>query len=521
MKSINRLLFVSVLSLSLLSSALVAEGLKKEKLSDCDYTLLKVCEGIIQLFKQFPDAVWPGYNLAMRPFVVYMPGKWVLLFNCSEEIDGFTSYPEDWPDLGTDVQFHKGQYKDLVGQLGFGLSIDTVEVAAVPFEEKSEVELFGFIVHENFHQYQQYSKHPAFGEIVWEREEKYPIQDCENTALAYLEMRLLMDALEMAKADNEKECGKYVRHFVAVRDHRWNRDPFVVRYEQGQEINEGTARYVEIKSIALVTQLKYTSSLKGLISPLSEDFSSISMPEYLLENFRERITGSSISPEDVSRYRIYPVGSAQGFLLDYFKIDWKSEAQQAGPEFTFVQLFRDHLKIDESQLGDLLKEAKNNYNYEDVLTSTDKLIQEYLDGYNEELKSFEAQPGYRIEICLISSGVLRSRSSRAKKWIVEEGTRELRNHYNVYSLKNNNLLLQVHDTGLFELNDWDAYRRKVVFFVPEITSISLDGEQRKPAEGILYQFKNIEMLGKNFKFSYAKAGNITIADDSVSIDLVR
>lgn len=522
MKSINKFMLVSVLSLLLLSSALVAEGLKKEKLSDYDYTLLKVCEGVIQLFKQFPDSVWPGYNLAERPFIVYMPGEWVLLFNCSEEIDGFSSYPEDWPDLGTDVLFHKGQYKDLVGQLGFGLSIDTVEVAAVPFVERSEVELFGFIVHENFHQYQQFCKHPAFGEIVWEREEKYPIQDRENTALAYLEMRLLMDALKMAKADNEEKCGEYVKQFVAVRNYRWKRnDPFVAKYEQGQEINEGTARYVEIKSIALMTQLKYKSSLKGLTSSLSEDFSSISMPEYLLMDFKERMTGNSVSPEDMPRNRIYPVGSAQGFLLDYFKIDWKGKAQQAGPKFTFSQLFRDHLEIDESQLGDLLKEAKNNYNYEDALVSTDELIQEYSDGYNEELKSFEAQPGYRIEIYLISSGVFRSRSSSAKKWIANKGTQELRNHYSIYTLKSNNILLQVHDTGVFEQNDWDAYRRKVVFFVPEITSISLDGNSLKPAAGTLYQFKNIEMLGKNFKFSYVKAGNIIITDDSVRINLIR
>jgi hypothetical protein len=504
----------------LLSPVLVAEELKKEKLSAYNHTALKVCEGVIQLFKQLPDSVWPGYNLAKRPFIFYMPGKWALLFNYSKEIDGFTSYPGDWPDLGTDVLFHQGQYKDFTGQLAFGLSIDTVEVAAVPFMEKSEVDIFGFIVHENFHQYQKYGKHRAFGEIAWEREEKYPIQDRENTALAYLEMRLLMDALEMSRIDQIRKCEDYVKQFVAVRNYRWKEsDPFVARYEQGQEINEGIAQYVEIKSIDLMTQLKYNSSLSGLTSSLLEDFSSISMPQYLLKDFQLRITGNSVSPEDMLRNRIYPVGSAQGYLLDYFKIDWKDKAQQAGPEFTFAKLLRDHLGVDESQVEDLLKEAKNNYGYEEVLTSTEELLQEYLDGYSKELESFEAQPGYRIEIDLSSGGLSRSRSSATKKWIVDKGTRELRRHFNIYVLKSNDLLLQVHDTGLFEQNDWDAYKRKVVFFVPEIISLSLDNKSLEPAKGALYQFNNIEIHGNNFKFSYSKPGTITFTGNSVKVNL--
>jgi len=517
MKAIIRLFLVPILCLLFIYSTLFVTDLKSEKLSEYDYTLLKVCEGVIQLFKQLPDSVWPGYNLAEKPFMVYMPGKWALLFSHSEEIDGFTLYPEDWPDLGTDLLFHPGQYRDLAGQLAFDLSIDRVKVTAVPFMEESEVDFFGFIVHENFHQYQ----YDAFGEIAWEREERYPIQDKENTALAYLEMRLLMDALEMTKADNEKKCAEYVKQFVAVRNHRWKQSsPFVARYEQGQEINEGTAKYVEIKSIYLLRQLKYNSSLRDLTSTLSEDFSSISIPEYLLKDFQERITANSISPEDMSRYRVYPVGSAQGFLLDYFHIDWKNKAQQAGPEFTFAQLFRDHLGIAESQLEDLLKEAKSNYGYEEALASTDSLIREYLAGYNRELESFEAQPGYRIEIDLSSRGLRRSRSSSARKWMVDKGSRELRRHFNIYVLENKDLLLQVQDTGLFEQNDWDNKIKKVVFFIPEITSISLDGKPLELTEGTLYQFRNIEMLGKNLKLSYSKSGTITISDRKVRINLI-
>lgn len=522
MKTIVGLILGSLLCLSFIGSPLLAEDLKKEKLSDQDLNALKVCEGVIQLFKQFPDSVWPGYNLAKRPFIFYMPER-AFLFNYSKEIEGFTAYPKDWPDLGTSVLVHAGQYNNLAGQLYFDLRIDTVDVVAIPFVEKTNVELFGYIVHENFHEYQQYGEHSTFGEIPWEREEKYPSCDRQNTALAYLEMRLLMDALAMMKIDNKKKCEEYVRQFVAVRDFRWKKsDPFVKRYEQGEEINEGTAKYVEVKSVSLVPQLKYRSSLDGLTTPLLKDFDSLSLFEYLMHDFQKRITGSSVSPMDVGRYRIYPVGATQGVLLDYFKIDWKDKAQKAGPEFTYAQLFKENLNIDENQLGKLLKKAKKNYDYEKILASTDKLIGKYTEGYNKDLASFEAQSGYRIEIDLVSKNLSRSSMSSAKTWIVDRGTKFLRSHYDVYVLRsilNTDLLLEVHNTGLFEQNDWDAKTKKIVFFVSEITSFSLDGKLITLTEAAQSQFKNIEMIGKDFKFSYSKAGTVTVADHRVRINL--
>jgi hypothetical protein len=523
MKTTIAFFLVSVLCLSFIYSPLLAEDLKSDKLSDQDLNALKVCEGVIQLFKQFPDSIWPGYNLAKRPFMFYMPER-ALLFNYSKEIEGFTAYPKDWPDLGTDVLIHPGLYQDLTGQLGFGISIDTVDLAAIPFLKKSNVELFGFIVHENFHEYQQYGQHPAFGEIPWEREEKYPILERQNTSLAYLEMRLLMDALDMMKIDDKKKCEEYLKQFVAVRDFRWRGgDPFVKRYEQGEEINEGTAKYVEVKSVSLVPKLKYHSSLDGLTTPLLKDFDSVSLFGYLINDFQIRITENSISPVDVGRYRIYPVGAAQGVLLDYLNIDWKGKAQKAGPEFTYAQLFKENLQVEENQLEGFLRKAKKNYDYEKVLATTDKLIGEYTEGYNKDLASFEAQSGYRIEIDLVSKNLSRSSSSSARRWTVDQGTKSLRSHYDVYVLKsilNTDLLLEVHDTGLLEQDDWDKRIKKVVFFIPEITSIALDGMSLKPVEGTSYQFKNIEMIGENLKFSYSKAGTITIANHRVNVDLI-
>lgn len=509
-------LFV-ILFVLLLSSTLPGDDIDKSNLTEDEYSVLKVCEGVIQLFEQFPDSIWLGYDLSRQPFIVYFPEKWALLINYSKEADGFKPYPEDWPRIGENVLYYEGQYRDLAGQLAFYVPVDTIEVAAVGYREHSQMELFKYIVHEAFHEY-QYDK---FGEIPWEREQKYPIQDRENTALACLEMHLLTDALKASKADMREKCLEYVRQFVAVRDYRWNRaDPFIRKYEQGQEINEGTAKYVESKSVSLLAGLKYESTMTDPAGPILDQFSSVTMPELIMRDMRERFTGKSISPEDVPRNRIYSVGSAQGYLLDYFDIDWKAEAQQAGSTYTFAGLFKEHLDIDDSQMRQLFDNARANYNYEGILASSDTLVNEYVDGFKAALESFESQTGYRMEIDLKSNGVMRSRHSRSKKWVVDNGTRELCGHFNIYTLTKNELLLQVENTALLEQNDWDKKTKKVVFFIPEIASINLNGEPVKPTDGIKYRFDKIEILGPNMKFSYSKSGTAIFEGNRVSINLI-
>ena len=524
MRSHLKPLFFSFLCLSLLLSPLESKIYENNSLSDDEYTVLKVCEGIIHLFKHFPDSVWPGYNLAERPFIVYVQGKWVLLFNSDQRIEGFTSCPEGWPDLGTNVLYHKGQYKDLVGQLVFNFQAGNIKTVAIGFPQKLpeslnllEARLFGHVVHEAFHQFQ----YENFGEISWEREERYPILEQENTALAYLEMRLLMDAMKSAYDNNNKQVKDFVKQFVAVRDLRWEQsDPFVARYEQGQEIREGTAKYVEMKCIELLKALEYKSSLRGLTSSLEEDLKSISMFEYRMKDFQDRITNGSVSPGNMLRNRIYPVGNTMGFLADFLGINWKEKAQEAGPEFTFEQMYAQSLGVEEKKLGGFLNKAKNNYGYDKFLASAERLIKEYRNEYEEDLKTFEAQKGLRIEIEFTYRGLSRSRSSRGKMWVMDNGAISFCMNFRVYTLKNEDLILQLHDAAVFEGNDWDAKRKRVVFYTPEIFSLSLDNKSIKMGEGFHGGFDAIELQGKDFKFSYSKAGTIILNGNSIKVNLI-
>jgi len=225
-------------------------------LSDYETQALNACRAVVSAFRANPETVWPGYNLAVETYLVYLPKKWVLLFNAASAVEGFAAYPKEWPELGTKVSYHDGSYGDLVGQLAFDFEVGGVKTVAIGLPEDPkglpsplDAYLAGFIVHEVFHQFQAVH----FGEIPWQREERYPILDRDNTALAALEMRILMDAVSRAQRGARPEVEDRLRMFAGVRAERWQvGGELVARHEQGLEIREGTAQYVQMKALSLI-----------------------------------------------------------------------------------------------------------------------------------------------------------------------------------------------------------------------------------------------------------------------------
>ena len=505
----------------MLASCVARRGVSEGSPPGAEYTLIRICEGVVQLFEREANAVWPGYSLAEQPFLVYVPDKWALLFNSDAQIDGFEACPEDWPDLRLDVLCHEGRYGDLAGQLVFDLPVGEATTVAVGFPENfselvehPEVEAFSYIVHEAFHQYQ----HGAFGEIPWAREEKYPISDLNNGALAWLEMRVLEDALEAAAADDPERCRQSVEEFVAVRRYRWDSgDSFVGEYEQGKELLEGTAKYVELKSVELMSGVDYVSSLDDATSPLERSFPHASMPELLLRELRERMGDDCLRPEDIPRNRIYAVAAAQGFLLDYFGIDWKGRAQKAGPGFAYVGPLQTHLGVAESVLAERVVRAKSKYAYETILSATTEAAEEYEQAYTRELEAFEAQGGLRVELVVSSSGLSRSRVSRAKRWLVDDGRSCLCSQFEVYTLRGADWMLELHDAGVLELNDWDAGRREVVFYDPGIDSVSLDGRPVSLLAPGTLPFESLEVSGDHFVLKSTQPGSLVLTGDTVRL----
>lgn len=62
-------LFVFAGLLVVVLSVLFVGNLDGDQPNQDDYTALAVCEGVVQLFKQFPESVWPGCDLSQRPLI--------------------------------------------------------------------------------------------------------------------------------------------------------------------------------------------------------------------------------------------------------------------------------------------------------------------------------------------------------------------------------------------------------------------------------------------------------------------
>ncbi len=489
-------------------------------------TLLKVVAGIHFTFKYCADEIWSGYDLSGQPYLVYMPNDFILYLNGKNAPTGFEPYPPDWPDLGTNAFIHFGVYRNLVGQFAFDFRIDSTKTFAmgIPQDllfslENPSYTLLSTTIHEGFHQYQ----HNHFGEIPWAREELYPILEVENTALASLEMQILKGALKAMFQKNDGRMETLMKEFAAVRDYRWKHaDTYVRKYEQGQEINEGTARYVEMKAMDCFLKLDTTQIQNLLLKEIKQDLSGMTIRQLLIDDMEARLNGMAVPPEDMLRNRIYPVGAALGFFLDRLGIDWKMKFQAAGSGISFPNLLKEHFKLDSTRLTNLFARAKADFHYTEIRASAQKLIDAYFAEYRQALEKFNHQAGIRIEIHLSNNGIQRFRSTKDKKWIVENGKKLLCLHYNLYSLKSlkkNGLLLEIHDMALLDENDWQTSRKTVTFYTSQITSIMLNGIPIERKEDTERGFTKLKIDGDNFRFEANTKGEIYYKKEGIIINL--
>jgi hypothetical protein len=511
-------------------------------LSSTDRTVLSVCEGIGALFHAHAEEIWPGYDLSRRPLVIYIPDRWALLLNgsCEGDTTGFGPPPAAWPDVGIDLCYRAGTVGNLVGQLVFGYELCGTQTVAIGFPdslpplEDVEAKAFGYIVHEAFHQYQD----EHFGQIEWAREQLYPIEDVENAALAYLEMALLTEALQQAHDGNRDLASTATFEFLAIRRHRWERaDEFIRVYESGKEVREGTARYVELRSLSLAGSLTYTPSVPGA-DPLPSRLRSAALPASLLQDLAQSMVDGTVPIEDMPRNRIYPVACAQALLLDYFSgdasddsggseaDDWKAIAEKSTGSFTFAELLEERLGLSEGDYPRLVERVKAERDYPGLLAAAAGAIGRHLEGYRAAIAIFESQPGLRIEITFDANGLYRSRVSSARKLVTDRGANEFCERYDVYTLQREGTFFELHDAPLLERNDYAAKLKTVAFYAPAVDEAVVSGGPA-PALSALHgrdsvepePFSSIELRGAGFELRHAGAGAVEAGEGILRVDL--
>lgn len=511
----------------LLSAALTVPSTAQEipAPSAQDSVALEVVGAVIHVFADAGDAFWAGYNLATQPVVLYVPGRWSLLLNGPRSAEGFRAYPDHWPDLAVPAQLHWGPVEELVGQLYFNYAVGDLQTVAVPLPADVPAEfgpvrqfLFPFVVHEAFHQFQR----SAFRTVETPPEATYPILDAENNALAALEMHILEEAVAAVEHQDTASARRHAEQFVGVRTTRWRRVGAAVRdLERAKELVEGTAKYVEVRSVGSLA-----ASCRGPATDLSElcvQFAPLTEAAYVAQDFRSRLDSGALDPQDVPRNRIYPVGASLGLLLDYFDVAWKGAATHADTTFLLTDLLRRSVGTSDARTAELVQEAKERYAFDTILSRSRSLVDRYVSDYRAAIAQFEGRPGRRVTVQVPASGTSRSRSSSAtKRWIMDQGQREFTEEFIVYTLRRPNeaFFLRVEQTGVLEELTEDGQRR-VSFYVGEITRMEIDGSPTDPADLGDRSFRRLELEGAGFSVTASGSGSLGVTGNSLTVRLHR
>jgi hypothetical protein len=520
LRSSMRIVGIAIAALA--TSVLPAYAQDPPRLAPLDSIDLRTISAVVTVFRASGDSVWPGYDLSSQPFLVYRPGRWAVLLNPPREIDGYRPYPESWPQLGAPALIHLGATPGLVGQLEFDVPVGPITAVAIPLVDDLPEHavararsLFAFVVHEAFHQFQR----SAFREVDEPPEEQYPILDAANSARATLEIRLLEDATRAVGRRDLAGSRRLTGWFLAQRRFRWQHaSPLVRAFERAKELTEGTAKYVETRLVANVAVLCRTGRYTDpYVCP---SFRSVTVPAYLQTDFESRLTNGALSPADVARNRIYPTGAAMGVLLDFFGVDWKHRAANLPDSAALADLLGAVLPVPDARLASLRNEAERRYDLPRLERRTQALVDAYVREANDAIRAFEAQPGYRVEVQLPAAGTSRSRSSTAKRWVMDGGSRVFGIEFLAYTLRrpNQQVLLTVERRAV--LDDLVPQgERRVACFVPSVDSIRVDGTPVAILAAHDYRFEALSMQGTGFSLDVRIPGTLRLSAGRVAVRL--
>ncbi len=198
------------------------------------------------------EGVWPGFVLADHPAVI-------ILRDGSDSSNLLALNHPDPDALGAakeiksnDLPFtahtitdpSDAERLDAVVNFEFNITLGGVDSFAIAADSSDEImsptspEFPATFVHEIFHRYQV----EAFDEGEFFQDvEGYPYE-AENLELAVLEERALLQALTAATDEDRKAAA---RRFAGIRLARRAAEPAVAELDDGQELAEGTARYIE------------------------------------------------------------------------------------------------------------------------------------------------------------------------------------------------------------------------------------------------------------------------------------
>jgi len=382
--SIQRSVAILMLAWFLITPCIHAEeGVSSESgIREIGTLDIRRVEELYTIMDQIGDSIWPGFDLRSIPIAINNHDREELLI-AHPEPSAVYEPCNIYPIPGQKVFIRDGCTRYGPESGGWALDIEGVRSAYVGIGDDygSTEEYLSLLLHECFHVYQPRFRSRTEGALG-----ELPELNPEYSALLGLECRIIQAALQ---TEDDGGAEGLARMFVAVRERRRRDLPEeVIRREDEEEFNEGTATYIQAKLFQILSRNKEWRSVIAGEDPLYSGFREAE------KHYREYI--ESIFPPGRFRFTFfhseYQTGMALCLLLDRFSSDWKSDLSGSGSAQYHV--LKRRFPVREDEKAELLNQARERFGYEDILGMQSELVEERVS----LLKGYLEKPGRRFRI---------------------------------------------------------------------------------------------------------------------------
>lgn len=374
-----------------------------------------------------PDnPVWPGWDAADTPLLLYLPGRQELLINHPRPPEGFRPYDGPLTFPGGRIAVRDGV--TLVQGDGQNTAMDVAGVqtlvvadplsnlrqnvaglledprpaaeraASLEFEQllADPYQQLALVVHEAFHVF-QHRVAPGRGAnemlLLF-----YPALSIENNVGFALEASALAAAIE---ARDDAAFRAAAERWLAVRLERRRHLPArAIQYEDGTEFNEGLAKYTEYRLLQVLEgrtpspELARAQGFSGYrdLSPRRER-----LVREMTRNLRGEVNVNN-DPYGTAplRMRLYYSGMAIGVLLDRLSPGWKHDVIAADSSLT--ALARAALRATPEALAAALADALADTSVATVRAAKTRLAREGHAHATAKLAALERGPGTKLVV---------------------------------------------------------------------------------------------------------------------------
>lgn len=298
--------------------------------------------------------LWPGFEPLSIPLAIYTGGQ-TFLFRHPRPPEGFTRVAESEVPVFVMGGRHPAVTSNSSADIG-GVSTGTL-LADGGRASITPTVLAAVALHEAFHVFQR-RHHPGWGSNEGDLF-RYPTGDADLLALRRLESEALSRSLRARKTP---QAACWAREAIGVRRRRFAAlDSAFSGYEQGNELNEGLASYIQL---------------------LAEGRTTVEFPP-------------NEFPAIAVRDRIYTVGPALAFTLDRLAPGWQDTLEQNDRQPIDLLLERALARIDSPPPGSCGFTAEDRSAIERAARADAAAV---AANRVERRRAFDARSGWRVVV---------------------------------------------------------------------------------------------------------------------------